>query len=49
LAQSGKKKVEIAPTYKAWNGTSGHIYGVKNGISGYVCGEKIGISWQNYC
>lgn len=38
-AQSGKK-VEIAPTYKAWNGTSGHIYGGKNGISGYVYGCK---------
>ena len=27
------KKVEIAPTYKAQNGISMHIYGIKNGIS----------------
>lgn len=48
MAQSCKK-VEIAPTYKALNGISGHIYGIRNRISWHICGVKNGISRQNYC
>jgi len=39
LFKSGKK-VEIAPTYKAQKGISGHFHSIKNGISRNIYSKK---------